>query len=719
MDVLVNSTTSCISKKTHVRQNWKLKLTITYILISGRLSMNQSYNQLFDEKDLLEENKFQTIYKGCYKDQPQHRVVIQKFKMNDKFDMAFKDFLDNTLQNKLHIEILQDEIILVSKYIEGDNISLHLNFASVTEEERLDYLYEYLNQATAYIGFEHYLLNILIASNQIVFKEHQLYLKEQINLDRKLNDNIPFTMVAKNIGQVMQRLLITNYNELKTSATYDELHAFTESLIRRKKDYQCFDDLFSDFKAIYFKKLGSKNQTLVGNAHPNNIFMEFVEVNEYDARTKDINNEVTDEERAFLTGSNTPGSIQDFPDETPDIPDDVIEEIYEPRPPIDWSDGPIEESIDLSKLVEGVSSLEEVLVRNEPIKRVKKVVPDKQDPLTNETTCINTNEKFDEEQPVYGLPNHFKDSAFQTHQEEDEEYEEKKAVNFLIPASLFAALIVVILSVLWIPKLFAKEPGEHLPPIADFQVEITGNTLHCTNLSIAYDEEIIAESFWELSKDGEFITSTPGKNNADYEVKGLSPGVYNIKLTVTDSVGLSSDPVVQDKEYQTSESKALENQIQTQNELTSNQVSNKAFKSDSDVNDSEEILDRYNMSSTVNVVEDTYTLSKGTKSYRIDLNKNDGTASLYFDPIEITEGATVSFMLMSNEAKPITIQIIGYYKGNNIYNKEVISNKGTVLDWSTLSIQMNTTSPTDKLVIKLKAEETIVWFDELSIRTFK
>ena len=686
--------------------------------------MNQSYNQLFDEKDLLEENKFQTIYKGCYKDQPQHRVIIQKFKMNDQFNTAFKDFLDNTLQNKLHIEILQDEIILVSKYIEGDNISLHLNFASVTESERIDYLYDYLHQATAYIGFEYYLLNILIGSNQIVFKDHQLYLKEQINLDRKLNDNIPFTMVAKNIGQVMQRILITNYNELTTSTTYDELHHFTESLIRREKDYQSFDDLFTDFKAIYFKKQGSKNQTLMGNAHPNNIFMEFVEVNEYDARTKEINNEVTDEERAFLTGNTTPEPIQDLPDKTPEIPDDVIEEIYEPKPPIDWSDGPIEESIDLSKLVDGVSSLEEVLVRDEPVKRVKKSKPNTQESSKNENNAIDDQEKetLEEEQPVYGLPNHFKDPAFQTHHEEeedDEDEEEKKAFNFLIPASIFAALIVVILSVLWIPKLFAKEPGEHLPPVADFEVEIIGNTLHCANLSTAFDEEIIVESFWELSKDGEFITSTPGKNNADYEVKGLSPGVYNIKLTVTDSAGLSSDPVVQDKEYQTSESKALENQIQTQNELASNQASDQAFKSSSYSDESEEILDQYSMSSTVNVVEDTYTLNKGTKSYRIDLNKNDGTASLYFDPIDITEGATVSFMIMSNEAKPITIQIIGYYKGNNVYSKEVISNKGTVLDWSTLSIQMSTTSPTDKLVIKFEAEKTIVWFDELSIRTFK
>lgn len=714
--------------------------------------MNQSYNQLFDEKDLLEENKFQTIYKGCYKDQPQHRVIIQKFKMNDTFDAAFKDFLDNTLQNKLHIEILQDEIILVSKYIEGDNISLHLNFASVTETERMDYLYDYLHQATAYIGFEYYLLNILIGSNQIVFKEHKLYLKEQINLDRKLNENIPFTLVAKNIGQVMQRILITNYNELATTTTYDNLHHFTESLIRREKDYVCFDDLFNDFKAIYFKKQGSKNQTLMGNAHPNNIFMEFVEIKEYDDQTtKEIpepletNQQVTEEERAFLTGNILSSSnfkpAHDVPESVKNVdetPEDDYEDIYQPHPAIDWSNGPIEENIDLSKLMAGVTSFEEVLVREEPIRRKKKKTITKVNSVKEETieaeiimpseveepkdkaefmnTITNDLDDTEYDAPVYGLPNHFKDSSFKTIQvEEDNHDEKKKPFKVFVPLAIFAALLLVIFAAFAMLKLVDKEPIIGLPPVAEFVAELKGNTLHCTNLSTASEGLNIKESFWELTKNNEIIASTPGKNNADYEVKGLTAGTYTIKLTVTDSNHINSDPYSQNVEYLSDESKALENQIQTQNELTTDQ----AFKAVDSSNEYDEIMDQYTISTTVNVVEDTYTLNKGTKSYRINLNKNDGSASLYFDPLNIEQGATVSFMIMTNEAKPITIQLIGYYEGNNIFTKEVISNKGTVLDWTTLSIQMSTTSPTDKLVIKLDADNTIVWFDELSIRTFK
>jgi hypothetical protein len=679
--------------------------------------MNQSYNQLFDEKDLLEENKFQTIYKGCYKDQPQNRVIIQKLKMDDKFSVGFKDFLDSTLQNKLHIEILNDEIVLVSKYIEGDNISLHLNFSEVTATERIDYLYEYLHQATAYIGYENYLFNILIGSSQIVFKEHKLYLKEQINLDRKANYDMSFSMVAKNIGQVMQRMLITNYSELQTSITYDELHMFTESLIRREKDYQNFDDLFDDFKAIYFKKAYSKNQTLIGNAHPNNIFMEFIDVDEYDSRIKETfepTKEVTDEERAFLMGT----AVQSKKDDTkeiilsnPIIEEPIVETYVEPEP-IDWSNGPIEESIDLSKL-DDVSSLEDLFVKEttEPVVATQsspKIFAKSVTREANDEKSVEENTPIDE--PVYGLPNHFKDP--QLHQElQLDDNNEKKPFNFLIPTAVLATLLLIILGFMYIPSLFNKSTVSQVP-LAQFDAVIEGNILRCTNESEAYGEATIRESFWELSKDGKVIREIAGENKANFEVKGLSPGVYSIKLTVMDSDNQYSDPFTLDKVYQTTESKALENQIQTQNELASSQ----SFKSSKITEDT---MDQYEISTTVNVIEDTSIFEEGTKSFKIDLGKSEGAASLSFDPIDIKRGSSVSFKIMSNKAEPVTIQLLGYRRGDNVYNKEIISDNGTVLEWSPLSFQMSTTSEIDKLVIRLEAEDTIVWFDELSIRTFK
>ncbi len=679
--------------------------------------MNQSYNQLFDEKDLLEENKFQTIYKGCYKDQPQNRVVIQKFKMDERFTAGFKDFLDNTLQNKLHIEILNDEIVLVSKYIEGDNISLHLNFSEVTETERLDYLYEYLHQATAYIGYENYLFNILIGSSQIVFKEHKLYLKEQINLDRKVDENMPFSMVAKNIGQVMQRMLITNYSELKTSLTYDELHMFTESLIRREKDYQCFDELFDDFKSIYFKKVHAKNQTLMGNAHPNNIFMEFIDVDEYDLKVKEAfepTKEVTDEERAFLMGTPVGHSKDDTKEiiltepvvEEPIIEEPFVEEYVEPEP-IDWSHGPIEESIDLSRL-DDVSSLEDLFVKNAP--RPVAVKPPTRAKI--EEPIIDNSQEDDKkiDEPVYGLPNHFKDP--QLHQElQIDDKKEKKPFNFLIPMSIVAVLLLTILGFMFIPSLFDKTTVSQIP-LAQFEAVIEGNILRCTNKSEAYGDATIRESYWALSKDGKVIREIAGENKANFEVKGLSPGVYSIKLTVIDTDEQYSDPFTVEKVYQTTESKALENQIQTQNELAATQ----SFKSNVATEDT---MDQYEISTTVNVIEDTSIFDEGTKSFKIDLGKSEGAASLSFDPIEVKKGSSVSFMIMSNKAEPITIQLLGYKRGDNVYNKEITSDNGTVLEWSPLSFQMSTTSDIDKLVIRFESDDTIVWFDELSIRTFK
>lgn len=669
---------------------------------SGRLCMNQSYNQLFDEKDLLEENKYQRIYKGCYKEQPQNRVIIQKFTMSDRFDMGFKDFLEDTLQNKLHIEIINDEIVLVSKHIEGDNISLHLNFAEVTEQERIDYLYEYLHQATAYIGYENYLFNILIGSSQIVFKDHQFYLKELLNLDRKVNDEMPFSMVAKNIGQVMQRILITNYSELKTSHTYDELHHFTESLIRREKDYQSFDELFTDFKAIYFKKVHMKNQTLMGNAHPNNIFMEFVDVDEYDKKINDIpegpTKEVTDEERAFLMGTSFAKPIEapemDYSEPKDiDVPDPEPQPVPEPQP-IDWSNGPIEESIDISKL-EDASSLEDLFIKEEQ--------PAKKAEIITETPK--------EEEPVYGLPKHFKDPQLTQELQDDEEDEEKKPFNFLIPAAVVSLILLIVLGFMWIPTLFKEEPVAQVP-LAKFELEIIGDVLKCTNLSEAYGDATIIESYWVISKDGEEIATQPGNKKANFEVKGLTPGVYTVKLTVMDSNNQYSDPTEVSKAYQDSESKALENQIQTQSELASTQN----FKSN---DSSSEVMDDYIISTTVNVIEDTSIFNKGTKSYKIDLGKNEGAASISFDPIQISSGSTISFMLMTNKAEPVTIQLLGYARGKNVYNKEVTSDNGTVLDWHPLSIQMNSDVAVDKLVIRFEADDIRVWFDEFTIRTFK
>lgn len=649
---------------------------------TGReVKMEHSYNQLFDEKDLLDKNIHQSTLRGCYKNQPQNRVLIQKIKINDRFNVAFKDLLDATLQNKLHIEIIEDEIVLVTKYLDGDNISLFMNFTEITEEDRLSYLNDYLKQAVAYIGLDNDLFNLMIASNQIVFNDCELILKEQFHLEKKLDKDLPFSIVAKNIGQVMQRLLITNYTDLKTSVTYDALERFTESLIQRKKEYQHFDELYSDFKAIYFKKSHSKHQTLLGSAHPNNIFMELVDVNE----KEEANNDVTDEEKAFLMGAEL---VEEPIIEEPEIEEPVV---IPPRK-IDYNNGPIEESIDLSKL-ENASSIEDLLIQDtpEPVIKKEKIneAPTKEVPFTRK--------KVDDD-PV-GVPTHFKFKG------ETEEQEEKK-INFLIPATVFASLLIVILGFFWLPKIFSQ-PEEVKPPVAMFEYELIEQGVQAASTSKSYGDAEVVECYWEITDEFDKVLSQWTVDpSVPLKVTGLSDKTYKLKLTVKDSYGNFSDPKTQEFTFVSAESRVLEDELETQKQLNSNKEVEVGEK---------ELLDLYNTNFSLNVTSDTYQYHTGSKSYQLDFSE-DKVATLTFYSLEVPSNSSVSFMLKAKDAVECKIHIATYKDGEQTSSQELMKKNHEVLEWGSVSVQIK---EADKLVIRFESEDTILWFDDLSFRTFK
>lgn len=626
--------------------------------------MNQSYNQLFDEKDILEDNMHQVVYKGSKKNTPHQRVIIHKFKKSNRMNAAFKDLLDSVIQNKLYIEENDEEIILVVKSIEGDNISLHLNFSEVSQKERIDYLYDYLHQATAYIGLDNYLLNILISSNQIVFVDNRLVLKENIIIDRRINDDIPFSIIAKNFGQVMQRLLITNYSELSTSKRYDQLNQFTESLVRREKQYQCFDELFTDFKKIYFEDKPKRKNILLGNAHPNNMFI---------SSDSELLEEKTPEETPLNVESKDAHKETSVYETTLD---ELIDGLHSDRPTFTYE--PIEETNQ-----EAESETEFTHVTEE--ERAILLAPT-------------------EDEPVYGVPSYLKE-------EHVEDVKKKIKIDLRIPAIAAFVCMMMIFSILWIPPLFTPAAETAQGPEAKFSIEVQGDKIFCTNESIAYNDQFIAESYWVLLREGVEVISKPGKNKANFEVSGLAEGEYEIKLTVTDSLNRFSDPFIQEKEFLSPESKALDNQIDTETQLSNVQNFSPTT--------SEELLDEYPLSTTSNVTEDLSIFHNGNRAYKIDLSENDGSASLSFDSISIPAKSTISFWMMSNNAEPITMTILGYSNGENNLTKELVTNKGNVLTWSIVSLQMSLEKDTDRLVIRFNADDTILWFDDFIVRSFK
>jgi len=683
--------------------------------------MNESYNLLFDEHDLLEENPFQWVYTGKEKKPPHHKVLIHKFKKNDQFNEAFKELID-TLQNKCHIEEIDDTIVLVTRDLEGDNISLHLNFSNTSSEERLDYLYDYLHQAVAYIGFDPYLFNILVSGNQVVFLDGKLYLREKIVLDRRIDQDLPFSMVAKNMGQVMQRILITNYNELRTSIKYDQLYNFTESLIRREKDYLCFDDLFHDFKAIYFGKLERKRKPLHGQAHPNNIFLESIpEQKEAPAPLPSM--EVTDEERALLTGISYDKEEEvqeDFDQEEPT-------ETYQPTPSQEQVsinyDQPFEESLDLSKLKEGDQTLEELFVRSQPDqtslspkknRQLKPVAPEDQPDMAEAPEEPFRDEPFEEatkiigeipkeDQPVFGVPEYLKEDK----QESRPSSKNKRGLPFHWSIPLIAVLILALLTggAYSVIKFINRPEPISKPPIAKFEARIEGDKLICINQSEAFGDATIHSSTWVLYKNDEKIHQLEGKKKAGFNVSNLTEGIYTIQLTVTDSDFKSSAPERIVKEYISSESRANENKVLS--EQSSTRVSATQH----------EYLDDYSTSLSENIQRTSDRIQSGQYAYKIDPSLT--TSHLMLNNLKIKPGSTLSFWVMKEDDSPIEVQISALSQGRSNFDKTLVTKVDSPGEWKIISLQLSLKADTDYIILTFPQGQSSLYLDDIKHDTYK
>lgn len=664
--------------------------------------MNQSYIDIFDEKDVIEENKLQTVLTGSKKNAPDQLVLINRFKKTSDFNIAFKEILENAIQQKLHIEENEEEIILVTKEIVGENLTLFLSFANITEEKRFDYIYEYLHQAVAYIAFDNYLINILIGHNQVVFKDDQLYLKESIIIDRRIDKEMQFNMVAKKIGHTIDKILCINFKELHSTKKYDEIKRFSDKLIQRNNSYECIDDIFSAFKFIYFDEKLKNNGLLIGKMHPNNMLSDSVTekaeppviIEEATDVFKEIDSlrmfstEVTSAERQILTGiTNEEREIL-----TSKNPVEEENAILDDTENNDFNDGPTEESIDLSKLFSYTQSFEDIIVR--------------------ETEVV-----------TYGVPESLKNKSFSASVKKYNQKENKSSndklpkikKNTKLNAMVIAAIILIFMfiSFLIIPNFIDNDTGEPKRPEAFFEINIQGTSLFCNNLSKSYNDEEIVTSYFKIERDNIIVGEESSPNKANFDISGLTEGVYNFTLIVTDSAGRSSDPFRVEKVYSSSDIVTSESQDSSELQVSSDETSEVSNSTSDD-----EILNGFELSTTINATEDFSIQYTGDKSIKANLSENNGTASLSFDNVDIQNKSTISFWLMSDKKEPISIQLIGYNGNENVFSTESEVSPEDLLSWNIFSTEINMPNEyllVDNFVIRLTSAGSLIWFDDLSI----
>lgn len=649
--------------------------------------MSQSYIELFDEIEVLEENKLQTILKGSKKNAPDQLVLINKFKKISDFKEAFKELLSNSLQHNLHIDENDNEIILVSEYLEGENLSLYLNFADVSENDRVEFVFEYLHQAIAYIAFDNSMINILLNQNQIIFINKKLYLKEYIIFNRQVYNNIDFSIVSQKIGQTIERILTTNFKELKTSDKLDKISEFAESLMKREHKYHSINDIYEGFKNIYFDNNEShilSNGILVGEFHPNNMFFDSLPENKKAPQKEIIKDtspkkipikkenkisyEVTEEERAILTR-------------------------------------PTEKNIDLNKLSNNISSIEDLFI----------------DSIELEVTEIVR--KHDTGN--YGIPDNMKTSTFgktpsKSKKQESlkiknksipikKEIENKKPISYKKPIYLtFFAILVIISLVLFFKYLNAPEIESKIP-VATFEIEAGINEFYCINNSESFNDTTIVESYWNVESPNGNKRDITADNRSNLNATDLKEGKYIVNLIVTDSNNRKSNSFKQEFYYDPPKTQGLGTEVVINNTV------------DTESNNIEEVnesLNNYSLDASTNVSDDFEIKTEGNKSIKIDLTKNDGNATLSFSNISIKDNSIITFALMPSTLDPISIRLVGYKDGKNIFSEQSVHEHKSIDTWDTISTKINTISEADRLVITFESIDSIIWIDQLEVNTF-
>jgi hypothetical protein len=169
--------------------------------------MSEAFMELFDIKEVFEQNSRQRILMGTPKRSPDEIVVINRFYRDEIFDENLYLLLKRSLKNLVHIENTVSELVVVTAYPEGAPLTALIESPRLLPSDRMKLAEFYLDQAAAYEGLPPAIQLLLIDLNQFVVQDTGLEPKELIVLDRGFNPEQEPSAVTKKLSGVLKQIL--------------------------------------------------------------------------------------------------------------------------------------------------------------------------------------------------------------------------------------------------------------------------------------------------------------------------------------------------------------------------------------------------------------------------------------------------------------------------------------------------------------------------------
>lgn len=232
---------------------------IDSITRSGK--MESSYLERYKIIQTYKESEFQKVFVGT-DNQNNQAVVINNIyiKENDSIkelaNQNYKDIFDSVV----HFEKTDDEITIITEAKVGLSLNEYLTDFNPTFTERINLIYQYLNNIKKYNPLPNNIKSILVDEPQIIITDGKISLGDLIIFNENTFTIEDFKEVKNNIISILQRLTSLphiNYEELPL---YIEVVEFIDKLRKNDEIYNNIEKIFDGFEGLNINNLSEIDQ---------------------------------------------------------------------------------------------------------------------------------------------------------------------------------------------------------------------------------------------------------------------------------------------------------------------------------------------------------------------------------------------------------------------------------------------------------------------------
>lgn len=457
--------------------------------------MSNSYKEKYEVLKTFKEDIYQTVLIGSNKDNSDEVVVVNILHKEKVSKIISKSQFPNGLSNLLHLEDVEDDLVVVTEYKEGTPLGSYLKFFDTTVKHKINLAYEYLAKVVKYDTFHNSIKKILIDESQIILKDKELYFNELLFLDEDFSQPTEFSVVSSKLGEMIEKIVFSKepIEDKDNDKISQKIFDFIDKLKNSHNGFTSIEGIYNYFRKIYIYDVFMEDEYRLDNS---------------DTQHSKANNTVIPPGISNIDAIGYSEVLESDKGNQPDTTETdsttlAEDTVFEDNPT--QHENAIEESLNDEN--ELTNNFNEVLIGNEEI--------------SNESSKSKNIKK-----------NRYK--------------KRKKPQNSLIPKIAIGVILLFLLlygTLSVIPAFNSIESNpnpELIKSEAYFTYQKNGDYYHITNNSKIYGEDnAIQEVLWKIYKDDKLIHQVP--NDKSLRIRFDKEGQYSIVLSIEDKYGNIDD----------------------------------------------------------------------------------------------------------------------------------------------------------------------------------